>query len=170
MPTRQQIGWDEDSAQFLNFRLKDSLFGVPVEQVLRIEHLAPATPVPNAPDFLEGVINVKGDIVPLLDLQKRLRIGRGVGNDPRARVIIVEAGDEIVGMIVDAVIGIERLPLASIEPPPPMVADINGVFLTGVARTGGDVLILLSLSHILSLDELDEVGRLRASAQKDSPS
>lgn len=170
MPTRQQIGWDEDSAQFLIFRLKDSLFGVPVEQVLRIEYLAPATPVPNAPDFLEGVINVKGDIVPLLDLQKRLRIGRGVGNDPRARVIIVEAGDELVGMIVDTVIGIERLPLTSIEPPPPMVADINGVFLTGVARTEEDVFILLNLSHILSLGELDELGRLRAGPQTDSPS
>ncbi len=154
--------WSEELAQFITFRLGDASFGVPIEQVLRVEKFKPATRVPNAPSFLEGVTNVHGDIIPVLDLQKRLNIGLGVPQHERARIIIVEAAGQKVGMIVDEVTGIERFPLAAIEPPPPMIADINGVFLAGIVHREDALLILLDLSRVLTLTELEELEQLQA--------
>jgi len=152
--------WSEELAQFITFKLADTCFGVPIEQVLRIERYRPATRVPNAPPFLEGVTNVHGDIIPVLDLQKRLKVGPGVSNHERARIIIVEAAGQKVGMIVDDVTGIERFALAEIEPPPPMIADINGVFLAGIVHREGAMLILLDLARVLTLAELEELETL----------
>lgn len=153
--------WSEELAQFITFQLEGSCFGVPIEQVLRIEKFRPATRVPNAPPFLEGVTNVHGDIIPVLDLQKRLKVGPGVPHQEKARIIIVEAAGQKVGMIVDDVTGIERLPLAAIEPPPSMIADINGVFLAGIVHREEKMLILLDLARVLTLSELEELETLR---------
>ena len=132
--------------QYVVFRLGETRFGVEIGQVLRIVRLTPITRVPRAPHFLEGVINYHSQIVPVVDLKKRMALPDG-GEIDAARILIVELATQSIGMLVDAVVGIVRLTDESIEPPPEMVAQINGVYLTGVAHQEKRLIMLLDLSR-----------------------
>ncbi len=144
--------------QLIVFRLDQTEFAVPIEQVWRVEPLAeqPITWVPRAPAFLEGVFNVRGQVIPVLDLKRRLGIPVEE-RSPRARVLIVEMGDQRVGLIVDAVSDILWFAADRVEPPPPMVAQISGVFVRGVGKEEGRLLIILDLGEVLSPAERAEL-------------
>ncbi len=145
--------------QVIVFKLGDVEFAVPIVQAVRIVRLSPITRVPRAPSFLEGVINVEGDIIPVVDLKKRFSLAHAPFG-PKARVLVVEAGEQPVGMLVDRVREILLLPPEAIESPPAMIADINGVFLTGVARLKDRLLIILDLVNVLSLEEIETLAGL----------
>lgn len=149
-----------DRVQLVIFRLGETEFGVPVEQVRRIERLMPVTRVPRAPRFLEGVVNIQGDIVPVVDLKKRFDLAAGPYDD-KARIVVVSLGDQVAGMMVDAVREILWLPVSQIESPPAMVADINGVYLTGVGRLADRLIILLNLDQVLTVREVEELAQVR---------
>jgi len=153
-------------SQYVIFRLEETQFGVAMGQVLRIVRLAPITRVPRAPHFLEGVINYHGQVVPVVDLKKRLALsGEGEYGD-KARILIVELDTQSVGMLVDAVVGISRLPDEAIQPPPEMVAQVNGVYLTGIAHHEYEdeerLIVLLDLSRVLTVEEATEIETWRA--------
>jgi len=146
-----------EQIQMIVFKLGDAEFAVPITQAVRIVRLSSAvTRVPRAPDFLEGVINVEGNIVPLVDLNKRFALPV-LPYGPKARIIIVETEGQQVGMLVNRVCEIASLPAASVEPPPAMLADINGVYLSGIIRLDDQLLILLNLSTVLTLEEIEEL-------------
>jgi len=147
--------------QYVVFRLGETQFGVAIKQVLRIVRLTPITRVPRAPHFLEGVINYRGQAVPVVDLKKRLALSGGEEYGDAARVLIVELETQSIGMLVDAVAGISRLPDEAIEPPPEMVAQVNGVYLTGVARHEQRLVVLLDLGRVLAVEEVAEVEAWR---------
>ncbi len=169
--------------QYVIFRLGETQFGVGINQVLRIVRLMPITRVPRAPHFLEGVINYHGQVVPVVDLRKRLALSDGEEYGDAARILIVELeasaeGPRLssvealsrvaqpIGMLVDVVVGISRLPDESIEPPPEMIAQVNGVYLTGVAhheyKNEKRLIVLLDLSRVLTVEEVAEVEAWRA--------
>ncbi|MBN1888694.1 MAG: chemotaxis protein CheW [Thermoflexales bacterium] len=155
--------------QLVIFSLDQLEFGVPVEQVWRVESMAEqtVTRVPRAPAFLEGVVNVRGQIIPALDLKKRFELGASQ-HRPRARLLIVHMQDQRVGLIVDTVSDIALIPSAQVEPPPPMVAQISGVFVQGVARQDQRLLIILNLNETLDPRErqaLKELGQSSSTAQ-----
>jgi purine-binding chemotaxis protein CheW len=147
--------------QHVIFHLGETLFGVEIHQMLRIVRLAPVTRVPHAPPFLEGVINDRGQVVPVVDLHKRLGLPVP-GYDDRARILIAELGAQPVGMLVDAVAGIWRLPGESIQPPPEKVAQVDSVYLTGVAHYRNRVIVLLDLGRVLTVQEIDELDAWQA--------
>lgn len=144
--------------QLIVFRLDQVEFAVPIEQVWHVERLAEQTItwVPRGPAFLEGVFNVRGQVIPVLDLKKRLGMPAGA-HSPRARVLIVEMADQRVGLIVDGVSDILWFASDKVEPPPPMVAQISGVFVQGVVREEERLLILLDLREVLSPGEREEL-------------
>jgi len=156
--------------QYVVFRLGETQFGVEIGQVLRIVRLTPITRVPRAPHFLEGVINYRGQVVPVVDLSKRLALPGEEEYGDAARILIVglEASVEPgrakqpIGMLVDTVVGIVRLPEESIEPPPEMVAQVNGVYLTGVAQHEDRLVVLLDLSRVLTVEEVTEMEAWQA--------
>ena len=132
----------------------------------RIEPLRPITRVPRAPQFLRGVIDLHGEIIPVVDLKLRLGLSADESYyDEHARLLIVEVDDQPVGMLTDAVVGIRQLDVTAIEPPPPMVADINGVYLTGVVRWEEQLLIVLDLSRVLTLEEVEAMQHAVVSSQ-----
>jgi purine-binding chemotaxis protein CheW len=145
--------------QLIVFNLDQHEFAVPIEQVWRVESLADQTPtrVPRAPAFLEGVVNVRGQVVPLVDLKKRL--GFPVASrPPKSRLLVVEMEGQRVGLIVDGVSDIMWVATARIEPPPSMVAQISGVFVQGVAKEENDrLLIILDLREALTPGERQEL-------------
>lgn len=144
--------------QLIVFRLDQVEFAVPIDLVWHVERLAEQTItwVPRGPAFLEGVFNVRGQVVPVLDLKKRLAMPAG-DYSPRARILIVEMQDQRVGLIVDAVSDILWFATDKIEPPPPMVAQISGVFVQGVVREEERLLLLLDLREVLSPGEREEL-------------
>ena len=147
--------------QYVVFRLGETQFGVAIGQVLRIVRLTPITRVPRAPHFLEGVINYHSQVVPVVDLKKRMALSDGEEYGEAARILIVELGDQSIGMLVDAVVRILRLPDESIEPPPEMVAQVNGIYLTGVAHHEERLTMLLDLSRVLTVEEVAEMDEWR---------
>jgi purine-binding chemotaxis protein CheW len=151
--------------QVIVFRLEQDQFAVPIDQVWHVERLAEQTItwVPRGPAFLEGVFNVRGQVIPVLDLKKRLGMPARE-RAPRARILIVEMQDQRVGLIVDAVSDILWFATDRIEPPPPMVAQISGVFVQGVVREEERLLIVLDLREVLSPGEREE---LRESVRED---
>lgn len=143
---------EEPQRQFVIFRLDEANFAVPAEQVVRIVPRMKCTRVPRAPVFLEGVINLHGEIIPIVDLKKRLQLAATPYSE-EARIIVVNIEGQKAGMTVDAVTEILWLPLSAIAPPPAMVADIHGVYLTGVARQDGQRFVILDLSRVLTTTE-----------------
>jgi purine-binding chemotaxis protein CheW len=116
--------------------------------MLRIVRLSPITRVPHAPHFLEGVFNYRGQVVPVVDLHKRLALP-GVEYGNQVRILIVELEAQPVGMLADAVIGISRLPDETIQPATGGVAQVEGAYLSGIAQQDGRFIALLSLDRML---------------------
>ena len=152
--------------QYIVFALQETRFVVPILQVLRITRKLPMTRVPRAPDFLEGVVNDHGQVVPVVDLRRRMALSGAPEDEDAVRLLILElpatAGgvDQVVATMVDAVVGITRIAASEFQPAPAMVAQVNGVYLRGVARVDERLVMLLDLARILTIDEAAEVSRL----------
>jgi len=146
-----------ERAQYVIFHLGGSEFGVEIAQVLRIIRSMKITRVPRAPRFLEGVVNVHREMVPVVDLKKRFELPwQEYGG--KARILVVEVEGQTVGMMVDSVTEITWIPTSTIEPPPEMVAEINGVYLTGLGRLDDRLIIILDLSRVLTIEEVEELA------------
>ena len=152
--------------QYVIFALESTRFAASIHQVLRITPRLPMTRVPRAPEFLEGVINDHSQVVPVVDLRKRMSLAEAVAgagvDQERSRILILELEGQVLGLLVDTVLEVARIDGSIIKPPPPMVAQVNGVYLTGVAQIDDHVVLLLDLERILSVDEVDEVDNWRA--------
>jgi purine-binding chemotaxis protein CheW len=125
-----------------------------VHEIIRLQEI---TPIPRAPGFVEGVINLRGRILPVIDLRRRLDLP-SVEPTKRTRIAIVEMAEHIVGVVVDGVTRVLRLEAQSIEPPSPYVAGINSEYLQGIARVGNDLVVLLDLDRILTPHQNEEIG------------
>jgi purine-binding chemotaxis protein CheW len=126
----------EESAeiQLVSFLLGEEEFGADILMVQEIIRMQPITRVPNAPYFVEGVINLRGKVIPIVDLRKRLNLGE-VEDTRKTRTIVVDIEGKNTGFIVDSVSQVLRIPKHTIEPPPSIViADIESEYITGVSK------------------------------------
>jgi purine-binding chemotaxis protein CheW len=137
------------------FRLGDEEFGAPISQVHEILRLVEITRVPRAPRFIEGIINLRGRIIPILDLRRRFDLP--MKQSDKQRIMEVEVDGQILGMIVDEVTEVVRIPVDAIEPPPPMIADIAGEYLAGIGKLPGRILVMLNFDKILSEQEAHQI-------------
>ncbi len=146
--------------QLVIFHLAKEYYGVDIATVESIIKMQPITGIPQAPPFVEGVINLRGAVLPVIDLRNRF----GLPQTPPTkdtRIVVVEMGGTTVGMIVDAVHEVLRVPSEDIEPPSPMVTTLDSAFITGIAKVGDRLIILLDLGKVLSLDEHAELAGLQ---------
>ncbi|WP_280768960.1 chemotaxis protein CheW [Salipaludibacillus daqingensis] len=148
-----------DDMKVIVFQLKDEEYGVEVEQVRSIERVQHITRVPSTPDFVEGVINLRGVVTPIIDLRKRFSID-GLEHSESTRVIIVTVGAMDVGLVVDAANDVIDIPRDAIEPPPVVVGGLEAEYIRGVAKLEKRLLILLNLDKVLNPDELDEMQEI----------
>ena len=142
----------KETLQLVSFKLGEEEFGVDILQVQEIIRMQNITRVPNAPHFVEGVINLRGKVIPVIDLRKRFDLGDHE-RDKNTRIVVVKIDDVVVGLIVDEVSEVLRIPADTVEPPPPIVAGIESDFIRGVGKLEGRLLILLDLNRILSKEE-----------------
>lgn len=146
-----------DELQLVVFSLGREEFAVEVTQVREIMRMEEITRMPKSPHFVEGIINLRGQIIAVIDLAKRLNIeARERGGD--TRIIVVEAGDVKVGMIVDSVSEVLRVDADALEPSPTLATDVSAAFLTGVIKHDNRLIILLDLTKVLSLEEMAGLG------------
>lgn len=146
-----------NETQVVSFGLGQELFGVDILKVQEINRMPEITKVPQAPEFVEGVINLRGKVIPVIDLRKRFGLPRRE-YDKETRIIVVEVADNTVGFVVDNVSAVLRIPEESIEPPPPIAAGVRAEYLSGVAKLDSRLLILLDLDNLLSNEEKAQLG------------
>jgi purine-binding chemotaxis protein CheW len=149
----------ESISQFVEFRLGTEDYGVDILQVKTIERLMPITRVPKAPDFVEGVINLRGEIVPVIDLKKRFDLPLGETTDD-ARIIIVTVEDMTVGMIVDSATEVIHLSKDAIEKAPSITGSVDAQYVEGVGKLEGRLLIILNLAKVLKPTELTQLQQI----------
>lgn len=140
------------------FKLGDETFAVAIDRVREIVRVQGITKVPKLPDFLSGVMNLRGQIISVLDLNLRLGLRNEAQIGPESRIIIAEIGTTLVGMIADNVQDVIRVHETNISPPPESVAgNLETGFLEGICRQEDKLIMLLDLDHILSLEELEQL-------------
>jgi len=138
--------------QLVTFKLGNEEFGVDIFKVREINKMMPITKVPNAPSFVEGVVNLRGSITPIIDLRARLGLQESDVTE-KTGIVVAELTESTIGLIVDEVKEVLRIPADITEPPPEIVAGINSDFITSVAKLEDRLLILLDLSKILNFKE-----------------
>lgn len=138
--------------QLVSFVIESEEFGIDILKVQEIIRPVDITRVPNAPSFVEGVINLRGRIVPVVDLRKRFGLAERE-QDQHIRIIVVELIDKVVGFMVDAVREVIRVDRSVIEPPPDLAIGIDTHYIKGVAKLDDRLLILLELEEVLSAEE-----------------
>lgn len=143
---------DTDLSELVTFRVGEQDFCVDIMTVREIRGWSPATTLPHAPDYVMGVMNLRGAVVPIVDLSARLGLGPA-RPDPRHVVVIAVVGQQTVGFLVNAVSDVIGVPRADIQPTPAMAADTSGLFIEGVIALKDRMLRLLNLGALLpSLD------------------
>ena len=143
-----------DLLQLVTFRIGEEEFGVDILSVQEIIRLMQITMVPHAAAFIEGVINLRGKVIPIIDLRRRFGLAPK-GHDKNTRIIVIEINNIIVGFVVDAVSEVLRIPASTVEPPPPVVAGVDSDYISGVGKLQDRLLIMLDLDKLLSSDDLE---------------
>jgi len=138
--------------QLVGLELAGEFYGVEIGKIQEIIRMQSITRVPNGPAFIEGVTNLRGRVIPVMDLRARF----GLDTTPptrRSRIVVAEMGDHTVGLIVDAVSEVLRVGPEMVEPPSSLVTTADSAYLRGVAKLGERLVLLLDLSRVLSIEE-----------------
>ncbi|RKY40041.1 MAG: chemotaxis protein CheW [Candidatus Omnitrophota bacterium] len=149
-----------EEIQLVIFKIGKEEFGVNIHQVKEIVRLTSITPIPHAPKFIEGVVSLRGQILAVMDLAKRLELSSQPRSE-KTRIIVVEVENNTVGMIVDEVTEVLRLPIDKIEKPPQIIeSEVEQKYIKGVGKLDDRLLILIDLVNVLSLEEKEEVKKI----------
>ncbi len=156
-------GTDTSPQQYLTFLLEGEMFAVGILNVKEIIEYGTVTSIPMMPPFIRGVINLRGSVVPVVDLSSRF------GNNPaqvsrRTCIVIVEVMDgeerHDIGIVVDAVSEVLEIPRTDIEPPPSFGAKIRADFITGMGKVNGNFVIILNVGQVLSVEEISLLSQI----------
>ncbi|MBI5555058.1 MAG: chemotaxis protein CheW [Elusimicrobia bacterium] len=139
----------EGTSQLVVFNLANEEYGVAIGQVQEIIRPQGTTRIPGMPSFIEGVINLRGKIIPIIDLRERFSLVKKE-SDARTRVVVAEVSSQTVGLVVDSVSEVLRLANEAIDPLPPTITDIDGEYLKGVGKLDRRLIILLDLEKVLT--------------------
>lgn len=143
---------DREDCQFVTCCVDREELAIDILSVQEINRMVDVTRVPKAPPFVEGVINLRGRIIPVLDLRRRLGIS-GTTHTARSRTVVVKVHGRVVGLIVDSVSEVLRIPKQCIEPPPSVGSLVGAEFIAGVGRINERLLTVLDLNRLLTPGE-----------------
>lgn len=145
--------------QVVSFKLGTEEYGVDISQVQEIIRMVEITHVPRAPHFMEGVINLRGQLIPIVDLRTRFAMTREAATKA-TRIVVTEIGSRRVGIVVDSVSEVLDLPIEDVEEAPAMIAGVGTEYIQGVGKVGDRLVILLDLTMVMSVDERRELEHL----------
>jgi purine-binding chemotaxis protein CheW len=150
--------------QVVGFRIGRETFGLPISIVREIVRVPEITSVPNAPDYIEGVINLRGRIIPIVDLRKRFG-EKSFERHKKNRIVVVELDSRAIGLIVNSASEVLRIPPSEIEEPHNVFKEGELNYITGVGKLNGRLVILLDLNKILQRGELNHLEEFADSAE-----
>ncbi|MFA7419485.1 MAG: chemotaxis protein CheW [Melioribacteraceae bacterium] len=145
-----------DLIQLVGFKLGNEDFGVDISRVQEINMMMHLTKIPNSNKFIEGVVNLRGKIVPVINLRDRLGLSKKE-DDNRTKIIVSDINNKLIGYIVDEVNEVLRISKSIIEPAPELAIGIETGLIEGVAKLEGRLLILLNLDKLLNVNEIEQL-------------
>ncbi|HPA62604.1 MAG TPA: chemotaxis protein CheW [Spirochaetota bacterium] len=161
----------KDGAQYLTFLLDSKLFAFDVLKTREVLSIVDITPIPGTPDYMTGVLNLRGSVVPVIDLRKKFGL-RETAYTENTSIVIVEAasGSElvIVGALVDAVRGVRRFEENQLEPPPKVGMKLNLDLIYAIGKTEKDFVLILNVDKVLSDEDISLTKDLLDTAGNDS--
>ncbi|MCC9603423.1 chemotaxis protein CheW [Stieleria sp. JC731] len=143
-----------DGSQFLTFKLNDEEFGVEILRVQEIKGLSRITPVPNMPGYVRGMMNLRGTVVPILDLRSKLSLPT-IEYNQFAVIIVVTINDKITGLLVDGVNDVLNVANSDIEDTPSICAEFDATCVNGIAKVGERLITLLDLNRLIPRQQTD---------------
>ncbi len=162
-PVTTTIYWKKETPmkqQYVIFDLSDEHYGVDIAAVESIIKIQPITSMPQSPSFVEGITNLRGEVLPVIDLRKRFELAsKDISKE--TRIVVVNINGTTVGMIVDAVSEVLTISDDVIEPPPPMVTTVDTAFITSIAKLEDKLVILLDLAKVLTVDETTDLQAMQ---------
>lgn len=147
---------DVDLEQYVSFIISDEVYGVEVLKVQEIIGMTQITHVPNSMSFMKGVINLRGSVVPVVDMRMKFKMEERE-YDGFTVILIVEVNERLIGMIVDSVSDVVEIPVAKIQDTPHFSAKIETDFIKGIGRVDEQLIIILDVNLILTSDELEKI-------------
>lgn len=146
--------------QFVVFKLAEGEYGLEVTDVQEIVRFQKITKVPEAPVFIKGIINLRGQVIPVIDLKKRFFQADSEANDDMTRILVVKVDERKIGILADEVSEVLRIAEEDIEPTPALINIYNQSGISGIAKLEERLLILLKLEKTLSSEELQEIKKV----------
>ena len=147
--------------QLVVFELGDESYAVDISRVQDINRMQEITEIPHAPESVVGVINLRGRVIPVIDLRKRFGLPEAV-HTKDTRIVVVHLEGNLIGVIVDAVSQVLRIPADIVEPPSPVLAGVDSKYLRGIAKLDDKLVILLDLDFVLSRREQEAISEVLA--------
>jgi purine-binding chemotaxis protein CheW len=154
-----------DEAQLVIFKLDNEEYGVNIMQVKEIIRMTDINKVPQVPDFVEGVISLRGEILPIINLREKFGLLKKE-KDKETRIIVVNIGSTTIGGIVDEVTEVLRIQNSAIKPPPSVIKGVSSEYLLGIGQIGDRIIILLDMAKILSANEMIKIKEISEELNK----
>jgi purine-binding chemotaxis protein CheW len=153
--------------QLVTFRLGEDYFAADIYSVERVLRYQPPTPIPNVPEWVDGVIEYRSRIIPVIDLRLRFGLQR-VQPRPESRILVFSVGNDWIGAIVDAVLEVATPTSDELAPPPPLFRGLSAEFLRGVVRRNDRLIVFLEVAKLLTTDERVALERAADGATRDA--
>lgn len=144
-----QISFATDGSQYLTFRLAQEEYGVEILKVQEIKGYSAITPIPNTPSYLKGVMNLRGTIVPVVDLRSKFAMDEAEYNQFTV-IIVVKVGPKVMGLIVDAVSDVLNIPKVDIQATPDFGSEVDARYINGMAKAGEKLVVLLDIDRVMN--------------------
>lgn len=161
-------GVEQDQNQYLTFMLGGEMFAIPILNIKEIIEYGHLTTVPMMPEFIRGVINLRGSVVPVIDLSARFgRVSTEITRRTCIVIIEISSDDELqdIGVVVDTVNEVLEIPAQEVEPAPSFGAVIRTDFIHGMGKINGKFVIILNVNHVLSMDEMTMLSQISGTAE-----
>jgi purine-binding chemotaxis protein CheW len=155
------VGFAADSDQFLTFTLEDEEYGIEILRVQEIKGFSKIRPIPNAPAYIKGVMNLRGTVVPVVDLRSRFGMREAEYNQFTV-IIVVSVGAKVVGLVVDAVSDVLNIRKDQIEESPEMGDGLDNSFFRGMGKVGDKLVLLLNIDKLVAGDRLEGIEQTAA--------
>lgn len=156
----------EKEKQVVIFELINQIYGIDISNVLEIIRPQAMTIIPGSPDYVEGIINLRGQIIPIIDLAKRFKLQINIKTDDRI-IVVVEAEKTKLGLLVDRVLGVQKIDPALIQPPPVLIDGINTQYLIGTVLMNNQLLILLNTNFVYEEQGKEFLSSFREAASEE---
>ncbi|KOO05824.1 chemotaxis protein CheW [Vibrio hepatarius] len=150
---------NDEVLQWVTFQLEEETYGINVMQVREVLRYTEIAPVPGAPDYVLGIINLRGNVVTVIDTRSRFGLVEGEITD-NTRIIVIESEHQVIGILVDSVAEVVYLRSSEIDTTPSVGTDESAKFIQGVSNRDGKLLILVDLNKLLTDEEWDEMAHL----------